>query len=138
MSYGGGYGGPLISGVPPGRSGRYGYGPSRYLFKNQVDIYLRAPVKDKDRATVPTYYLGGSAYKCSVQPAQIAARYDDNQAIIQFIPYEILFQMNPGLEEYAYVLWVDDIGKTHKIIVIGTRSYAGLGVVFCIDGEERV
>lgn len=138
MTYGGGYGGPTLPGVRAPNSGRYSYGPSRYLFKNEVDIYIRVTLKDKDKATVPTYLLAGSGFKCSVQPGRIQARYDENEKIEQFIPYSIFFYVNPGLIEYAHVNWIDDVGITHKILVKGTRSEGGIGATFCIDGEERV
>jgi len=138
MGYGGGYGGPSLPGVPPQNSGRYGYGPSRYLFRNSVDLYIRIVVKDKDKGTVPTYLLAASGMNCSVQPGKIVAKYEENEAITEWLSYRIMFASNPGSKEYAYALWKDDIGVVHKIIVIGVRNEAGRGVAFCIDGEERI
>lgn len=139
MTYGGsGYGGPFVNNTPPGASGRYGYGPTRYMLRNRIDIYARVPVKDKDRATVPTYVLAAPAVPCSVQQIETLAKYEEgSEAIIQWIQYRIYLAQSPGSFEYDYVLWVDEIGTTHKILVRGTRSLAGRGYGFVIDAEEQ-
>lgn len=139
MSYGGGFGGPTLPGTPLQRSGRYGYGPSRYIFRNTVDLYINAPIKDADRGTIANYILVASGVQCSVQPGHIMTKYtDDQESIIQYIPYEIFFGIDPGLKQYALAKWLDDLGTLHSILVRGNRNLAGRGVVFAIDGEERV
>lgn len=143
MSYGDPYNTTVYNAPQPGStltpSGRYGYGPSRYIYRNQVDLYARIAAKDREKATIGALYeLVASSVPCSVQPGDIMTRYTPDEKIEQFIPYEIYFRTNPAQGQYNMVNWIDDSGASHDIAVIGTRSLAGRGNVWAITGEERI
>ena len=137
MSYGGGYGGNSVPPIAPARSSRNGNSPSRNALRNVINVYRLLPSQDEDGAPENTWTLLFSNLRCMVTPDDLV-REDRHAAIREITQYRIIIGTNPGCQVGDKVLWVDDLGVTRTISVVGMRSMAGRGAAFHLFGEEVI
>jgi hypothetical protein len=114
--------------------------PSARGLINRVDLYRFVPTQDEDAGVAANPYGApfATSVPCSVQPALPTRELDDNAAkLVDKTTYDVMFATNYSLALEDKIVWVDNVGVTHKLFVRGNADQAGRGGAFVASCEER-
>lgn len=113
--------------------------PSARCLPNTVDLYRFVGTKDAAGGITGTPYTTAFAtgVTCSVQPSAPERFLDDRTGrLIQKTVYDVMFTANYSLKTDDRIIWVDNVGATRKLDVLGSDDQAGRGGVFVVNCQE--
>jgi hypothetical protein len=114
--------------------------PSTRCLSNRVSLFRFMPVQDDDAGVAANPY--GAAFAtsvpCSVQPADPERFLDNDTArLTEKTMYDVMFRDNYSLKADDKIVWVDELGVSHELIVHGNADQAGRGAAFVVSCEEK-
>ncbi len=113
--------------------------PSSRVTINTVDIYRSTPGRDVEGgATFP--YPSGPTYSqvpCTAQPNSYGQEVSDAGRITNLTSWRLMFAIPLVVNPRDKIVFLDQAGINHIIIVDSSRDEAGRGAAFSIVGTER-
>ena len=109
------------------------------LMVNEVSVYPAIMGQDADAAYRPTYSTSSSTTVCcSVQPRMVEEVFDDQQRIQRILNYHVFFTCEPNVKPRDHLVWQDQTGAIHTLIVQATRNEGGVGLAWVVRAIERL
>lgn len=113
--------------------------PSGRVLRNVVDIFL--PVDGRSGTGLEYTYASTPTYgsvPCTVQPQAQQGDVGGLARLTQVNYYDVLFSADYVPPIRAKLLWTDDTGTVHNLIVETSWDHAGRGAAFTVSCVERI
>lgn len=113
--------------------------PSARVLRNRVDVY--AATAGTDAVNAPTYTYPSvptrSGVPCSVQAGPVEEVVDEQRRVTQERQYKVMFPGPTGTKPRDKLIYRDDAGVAHTLIVHVEQDQAGRGAAFVVRCVEK-
>ncbi len=113
--------------------------PSANILVHSVTLTLNTWGQDADGFRFNTGSSTLANVPCQVDPGdpeREVQAHDGLERITQYVPYELLFLLDYGLQIDDEIDWYDGV-RTHHMIVVGFAKQAGRGPII-VKANERI